>query len=90
MQKHGLLSFKDKHSLSFSTFFNCQIANEGKMGRKSKSADGTQMDLVLLLLKSLQGDLISSLNQIVLLSSLAEKTTLLKHELWKIKKGLEN
>lgn len=48
------------------------------------------MDLVLLLLKSLKGDLISSLNQTVLLSSLAEKTTLLKHELLKrIKKGLK-
>lgn len=59
------------------------------MGRKSTSASSTQMDLVLLLLKSLKGDLISLLNQTVLLSSLAEKTTLLKHELLKrIKKRL--
>lgn len=53
------------------------------MGRRSKSASGTQMDLVLLLLESLKGDLISSLNPTVLLSRLAEKTTLLKHELLK-------
>lgn len=59
------------------------------MGRKSTSASSTQMDLVLLLLKSLKGDLISFLNQTALLSSLAEKTTLLKHELLKrIKKRL--
>lgn len=76
LQKHGLLLFKDKHSLSISVFFSCQIAKEVKMEKKTKSASGTQMDLVLLLLKSLKGDLISSLNQTVLLSSLAEKITL--------------
>lgn len=79
LQKYGLLL---KTSIVWASL-RYQIDKEVKMGRRSKSASGTQMDLVLLLLESLKGDLISSLNPNVLLSRLAEKTTLLKHELLK-------